>query len=196
VEQIGEKQIKLAQYRYENCRINSNTEVNIIAAWAWGLCMLKRYDEAEAKIKDGVARHKRAGRIYVIWGSLLAQLGKPEDALEKLNKALEQVTRNESITRISNIYSSMGNCYAKLGQIEVARNYMQKAIQADPNSSRGYYNLAMLHLSSKDENQFFELLEDALGRGFQKQNIVKDPRCANMMQHPRMVRLMDKYSGE
>jgi Tfp pilus assembly protein PilF len=196
VEQIGEKQINLARYRYENCRTSNNAEVNIIAAWAWGFCMLKKYDEAEEKIREGVARHKKAGRIYVIWGSLLLQLDKPKEALEKFNIALAQVTRNESITRISNIYSSMGNCYVKLNQPDVAMKYMQSAIQTDPNSSRACFCLALLHLFNQDENKFFEVLEKALQKGFRTQNILDDPRCANVIRQPRMVRLMEKYSGE
>src|SRR5205085_7498925 len=61
VEQIGEKQITLARYRFEKYRDNPKMEVNIIAAWAWGLCMLKKYDEAEEKILEGIERHRKAG---------------------------------------------------------------------------------------------------------------------------------------
>ena len=165
IEQIGDKQIRLAKYRFEHCNTSSSVEVNIIAAWAWGLCMLKKYDEAEQKILEGVAKHKKAGRIYVIWGSLLAQTGKPGEALEKLKKALEQLRKNESITRIANIYSSMGKCYAALGQNELAMNYLQRAIDTDPNASRSYFNLALVEYANNHHEQFYELLEKALDGG-------------------------------
>ena len=195
VEQIGEKQIKLAKYRFDLYRDNPKVEVNVIAAWAWGLCMLKRYDEAEEKIKQGIARHKKkAGRIYVIWGSLLTQQGKCEEGLEKLNKALEQVTKNESITRISNIYSSMGNCYSKLGRYDVAMKHMELAVAADVNSSRAYYDMAMLYLAINKVDKFLEVLEKALDKGFQTQNILKDSRALAVMTDPRMSKLMEKFS--
>jgi tetratricopeptide (TPR) repeat protein len=196
IEQIGDKQIKLAKYRFEHCNTSARTEVNIIAAWAWGLCMLKRYDEAEQKILEGVAKHKKAGRIYVIWGSLLWQTGKHEEALGKFKKALEQLSKNESITRIANIYSSMGNCYAALGQNELAMNYLRRAIDIDPNASRAYFNLALVEYANNHQEQFYELLEKALEKGFQTQNILKDATCSTLQQQPQMIKLMAKYFGE
>jgi tetratricopeptide (TPR) repeat protein len=196
IEQIGDKQIKLAKYRYEHCNTNANVEVNIIAAWAWGLCMLKKYDEAEQKIVEGVTKHKKAGRIYVIWGSLLAQKGQPKEALEKFTKALEQLSKNESITRIANLYSSMGRCYSTLGQHELAMNYFQRAIETDPNASRSYFNLALAQYANNDHEQFYEQLERALEKGFQTTNVLKDPTCSGLQQHPQMVKLMEKYAGE
>lgn len=196
VEQIGEKQIKLARYRLELYRNNPKIEINVIAALAWGMCMLKRYDEAEEIIKQGIAKHKIAGRIYVIWGSLLSQQRKFEDALQKLNTALEQVTKNESITRIANIHSSIGNCYSQLNQTDVALKYLHQAIKIDPNSSRAYYNLAMIYFENNRTDQFVEYLEKALEKGFQTQNILKDTRYKKMIEEARVVKLMEKFSAE
>lgn len=191
VEQIGDKQIRLAKYRYEKYKGNAKVEVKVIAAWAWGLCMLKRYDEAEEKILEGIRKHKRAGRIYVIWGSLLLQTGKLTEALEKFNKALEQADPKETKTRISNIYSSIGNCYIKLGKPEMAMQYIEKAIDVERNASRPYFNKALLHLAGGDHDRFFECLEKSLEKGFLAENVVKEPSCAVMKDDPRMKKLIE-----
>jgi hypothetical protein len=193
VEQIGDKQIRLAKYRYELYKNNPREEVKVLAAWSWGLCMLKRYDEAEEIIRDGIARHKMAGRLYVIWGSLLVQTGKFEQALEKFNKALEQCDPKETKTRISNIYSSMGNCYVKLNQLDVAMKHVLKATEVEPNASRAHFNLAVINLLKNDTEQFFERLEMALEKGFQPDNVMKDPYCAPVKEDRRLVTLLQKY---
>jgi tetratricopeptide (TPR) repeat protein len=193
VEQIGNKQIRLAKYRYELYKNDPRKEVNILAAWAWGLCMLERYGEAEEIIKEGIAHHRKAGRLYVIWGSLLTQTGQFEQALEKFNTALEQLNPKETKTRISNIYSSIGNCYLKLKQLDVAMKHVIKATQVEPNASRPYYNLAVIHLLKNEMDHFFETLEKALEKGFQPDNVMKDPNCATMKEDVRLVALLQKY---
>jgi tetratricopeptide (TPR) repeat protein len=193
IEQIGDKQIRLAKFRYDKYRNNPKVEIKVIAAWAWGLCMLKRYDEAEQLIREGISRHKKAGRIYMIWGSMLLQTGKFEEALAKLKLALEQADRKETKPRISNIYSSIGNCYLKLGKPDMALKYMQQAIAVDKNLSRPYFNLALMYLDQKDFQHFYEILEQALERGFQADNVMKDPRCAQLREEPQMMGLIERY---
>jgi tetratricopeptide (TPR) repeat protein len=193
VEQIGDKQIRLAKYRYELHKNDPRQEVNVLAAWSWGLCMLKRYDEAEQIITEGISRYKKAGRLYVIWGSLLTQTGKFEQALEKFNKALEQCDPKETKTRISNIYSSIGNCYLKLKQLDVAMKHVVKATQVEPNASRPYFNLAVIHLLKNDVEYFFEMLEKALEKGFQPDHVMKDTNCAPLKEDERLLRLLVKY---
>jgi hypothetical protein len=197
VEQVGEKQIKLARYRYDKGAPNARIEENIIAAWAWGLVLLKRFDDAEAKIVEGIARHKnRAGRIYIIWGSMLMRQGKFEEALDKFQAAIRETYKKESPARISNLYASIGNCYGKLGQIEEAKKYLNKAIEADSNSSRAYFTLGLLYLSSGNKDQFFEYLEKSLSKGFLKRNVLEDPTCAAMVEDQRMTKILTKYSSE
>jgi hypothetical protein len=193
VEQIGEKQIRLAKYRYELYKNDPRNEVKILAAWAWGLCMLKRYDEAKQIITDGISRHKMAGRLYVIWGSKLSQTGQFDEALQKFNKALEQCDPKETKTRISNIYSSMGNCYLKLKQLDEAMKHVIKASQVEPNASRPYYYLAVIYLLKNDMEHFFEMIERALEKGFQPDNILKDPYCEPLKDDARLIRLLEKY---
>ncbi len=191
VEQIGHKQIRLAKYRFEKYKNNPKEEIKVIAAWAWGLCMLKRYEEAEQKIREGIAKHKRAGRIYVIWGSLLTQTGKYKEALEKFDKALEQLDPHETKTRISNIYSSIGNCYLHLNKPDLALKFIERAIEVEKNSSRPYFNKAIVHLSINDHESFYESLERALEKGFQRENVLKDPNCFALKEDPRFKRLLE-----
>jgi tetratricopeptide (TPR) repeat protein len=191
VEQIGSKQIKLAKYRYEKYKNNPKVMVKVIAAWAWGLCMLKRYDEAEIVIRDGISRHRKAGRIYVIWGSMLSQTGRFEEALEKFDKALEQCDPKETKTRIANIYSTIGNCYLKLKKPDVALKYLEKAIETERNSSRPYFNKALVHLVLNDLENFYDSLEQALQKGFQRENVLKDPSLVALKDEPRMKKLLE-----
>jgi tetratricopeptide (TPR) repeat protein len=194
VEQIGEKQITLARYRFEKYRDNPKMEVNIIAAWAWGLCMLKKYDEAEEKILEGIERHRKAGRIYVIWGSLLYQKGKYDDALAKFRCAIDQAAKKETKARISNIYSSMGNCYLMIGNTAAAIECVNKAIAVDSNSSRAYLSKAAAELARGEQELFFENMEKALEKGITFQQISRYPKAAALVEEERMQKLLRKYA--
>ena len=105
----------------------------------------------------------------MIWGSLLTRQGKFEEGLEKYKKVLEQTHKKESIAGISNVYSSIGNCYRRLGKNEMAMNYLQQAIKVDTTASRTYFNLALVHLSGNDLDQFFEVLEKHWRKDFKNE---------------------------
>ncbi len=194
IEQIGEKQIRLARYRYEKYKDNPNVEVNVIAAWAWGLCMLKRYDEAKATIEEGISRHKKAGRIYVIWGSMLYQQEKYQEAIEKFHRALVQKAAGETKARVSNIYSTMGNCYAMMLQLDEAMRFMDKAVATDGNSSRAYLGRAVVYLLRNEEEQFYESIEKALEKGLHVNQVKNHPSITSLLNDERMKRLIDKFS--
>lgn len=197
VEQISDKQIRLAKYRLEIYKDKPAMLVNAVAALVWGLCMVKKYDEAEEKIKEEIPKFKKPGRIYVIWGTLLMQVGKCEEAIEKLLLAIKYTAKNESKYRKANILVTIGRSLSRLGRQDEAIEYFQKAIRMDENSHGAYFNLAKEHLRLNHAAELIhELLEKGLARGLKVKAVLNDPDCKLMLDDPSLKKLLEKYLEE
>ena len=152
----GEKAAKLAKYRLEKNKGNKYLEARLISAWARGLCLMKKYNEAEEKVREGIALNEKEGRLYNVWGVMLQEQGKHEEAKTKLMRAFSLMQRN------LNSGDPIGVSFSHLGQSDSAMSYSNQAIKVDENAHTSYYNLSKEHLLKKDMLSFFELLEKAL----------------------------------
>jgi hypothetical protein len=192
----GEKAAKLAKYRLDKYKGNRHMEARMVSAWARGLCMMKKYDEAVEKIKEGILLNNKEGRLYNVWGMTLQEQGKHEEAKAKFMMAVNLMRSKESKFRRSNVLTAIGVCSAKLGQSDAAMDYYTQAIAVDENAHLSYYHLAKEYLVKKNMLLFFEILEKSLSKGLTAQHVTQDPDLQGMLTDPQLKRLLEKYAED
>lgn len=109
-----------------------------------------KYDESIGEVKKvlSTANNKNDSVwAYNNWGAALLNLGRNEEAIEKLQKAVE------INPKYGGAYSNWGVALVKLGRNKEAIEKFQKAVEINPNFSEAYVVLAMLNtiLNQKDE---------------------------------------------
>jgi hypothetical protein len=110
IERDGEKAIRLAKFRLEKSKTNYS-KARLVSAWARGLCLLKKYDEAEVKLKEGILLNPNEGRLYNVWGMMLQEQRRYEEAKTKLIQAHGLMKSKESEFRRSNLLTAIGVCF-------------------------------------------------------------------------------------
>jgi tetratricopeptide (TPR) repeat protein len=193
VERDGEKAMRLARYRFEKHKGNRFMEARMVSAWARGLSLMKKYDSAEEKIKQGIAINKEEGRLYSVWGLMLQEQGKHEDATQKLLMAIHLMKTRESKFRRSNVLTAIGLSYSKLGQSDSAIEYYKKAMMTDSNAHASYFNLAKEYLRAGRDTHFFELLEKSLDRGLKPPVVLQDSELQSILADPQMSKVLEAY---
>jgi tetratricopeptide (TPR) repeat protein len=194
VERNGEKAMKLARYRLEKYKGNKFMEARMVSAWARGLSLMKKYESAEEKIRQGIAINKEEGRLYSVWGLMLQEQGKHEEATQKLLMAFHLMKTRESKFRRSNVLTAIGLSYSKLEQTDSAVEYYKKAMSTDSNAHGSYFNLAKEYLrTGKDTALFFELLEKSLDRGLKPAAVLQDPELQSFLDNHQLGKLLEPY---
>jgi tetratricopeptide (TPR) repeat protein len=195
IERDGEQAVKLARYRNEKYRNKTFMEARTVSAWARGLALLKRYEEAEEKIKEGIRLNPKEGRLYNVWGLMLQELGRHEEAKTTLLKAISLMKSNESRFRRSNVLTAIGVSFSKLGEHQSALTYYKKAIETDSNANLSYFYWAKSSLLvNNDMPSFFDMLEKSLTRGLRPQLIFQDTDLKSILSDGQMKKLLEKYS--
>jgi tetratricopeptide (TPR) repeat protein len=94
------------------------------------------------------------------------------------------------------ILNNIGYDYTKFKQLDSAAAYYGRAMELDPGYSFAYYNLSIVQLQKNDTTRFFETIETALTKGYTAGLIPTDSDLKAMLNHPRMMKLLEKYSEE
>jgi len=192
----GEKAAKLAKYRLEKNKGNKYMEARMISAWARGLCLQGKYQEAEEKLREGIALNENEKRLYNVWGMMLQEQGNHEEAKTKLTKAISLMPSKESKFRRSNVLTAIGISLSKLGQSDAAMNYFNQAIKVDENAHVSYFNLAKEYLFKKETASFFEILEKSFSKGLTPSHLKQDKDMLPLLNEPQLKRLLEKYTEE
>jgi tetratricopeptide (TPR) repeat protein len=195
IERNGEQAVKLAKLRLEKYRGKKFMEARMVSAWARGLALLKKYEQAEEKVKEGIQLNPNEGRLYNVWGLMLQEQDRHEEAKTKLMQAINLMKTKESKFRRSNVLTAIGVSFSKLGKHESAVEYYQKAIDVDSNANLSYFHWSKeILLVKKDTSQFFEMVEKSLSRGLRQQLIMQDVDLKFILDDLQMKRLMERYS--
>jgi tetratricopeptide (TPR) repeat protein len=189
----GEKAAKLARYRLERYKDNKFMEARMVSALARGLCLMKKYDEAEEKLRLGIALNPNEGRLYNVWGMMLQEQGKHEQATAKLSKAFTLMNAKETKFRRSNVLTAVGVSLSKLGRSDAAIKYFEQAIGVDENAHLSYYNLAKEHLLKKNVESFYEVLEKSFAKGLTPNHVRQDKDLQHLLAEVRLQHLMEKF---
>jgi len=112
---------------------------NKIHEYMFGL-ELDHYEEALAGLHELVQQYPAdAGTAYLEFGKSLVHLGKYQDALPILRRAVEKLPDS------STAHYQLGLALAKTGQWEAALSEIQAAAERNPTSAQMHYYLAAVH---------------------------------------------------
>jgi hypothetical protein len=189
----GEKTIKLAKYRLEKYKGNTEQEARAYANWANGLLLLKKPDAAEQKIKQGLAINPNMSTLYVAWGNIFSHKGDFANAIAMDKKAYTLLPPDAPNFARALQLGNIGVGFSFIGENDSAIYYFQKSLQWDEKFNNTHYNLACLYSYKSDTTSCFDELEKALAYGFSPKFIPEDPDMAGLLNHPRMKELMLKY---
>jgi tetratricopeptide (TPR) repeat protein len=112
---------------------------NAPAYFNYGLTLFEeeKYDEAEQYFKQAVALNNKMAGTYYVLGLLYKKTGRPEKALNELNKALSLFEEDKTtviidnlqiIYRISTLYT-LSELYSRSGDDKKALNLLQHAVR-------------------------------------------------------------------
>jgi tetratricopeptide (TPR) repeat protein len=129
-----------------------------------------------------------------VWGLMLQEQSKHEEAKTKLMTAYGLMRSKESKFRRSNVLTGIGMSYSKLNQSASAIDYYNQAIKIDENAHASYFHLSKEHLIKNNLPLFFETLEKSFDRGLKPQLVLKDQELAPLLDDPQMKKLLMKYA--
>jgi hypothetical protein len=195
--QNGEKVIRISKFRLERYKGNREKEASVYAAWAQGLLLQKKLDEALIKVEEGLKYSTEEHRLYNVWASILRGQKKYDESLAKRKMAFAKLKPTDSKKRKAVIMAGMASTMGSLGFGDSAIFYLNKAIEIDPDFSNAYYNQSLHYLRHKhDTTRFFELLETSLSKGFSAAFIYRDDEMRGMLSDQRMVALIRRFQDE
>jgi len=164
--------------------LSPNVHVNV----AWTYFAEKKYEEAEAEIRRGLALDPEA--LYPLWACALTlkQLGKHEEAIAMLEKAVDLTDRSQTW-----YLGLLGMSYGAAGRRTDAIRVLNELVEW---SSREYvapFHVAFVHLGLRDDEAAIAALELACD---QRNALAWWPMSAGhydpLRSHPRFANLLSK----
>jgi tetratricopeptide (TPR) repeat protein len=113
----------------------------------------ENYPAAEDYAKQLTSRHPQSPAIWMVWGLLLSQQDKTQEAIEAYNKALEFNKGKESEIVYKSCYGALSTSYFRMNDFEKAaeygKKYMNYVSKDDKYNNRLYSIGASLELMGK-----------------------------------------------
>ncbi len=143
----------------------------VFAWWAYGTYeRTKVWQNSETLWTDVINKYNKSpqqvGLAYKNRGNYRGKNGRPKEALEDLNLAVQFLPGDAGALQ------SLGNTYAGMGQSQQALEQYNRAIAADPAFSSVYLNRAITYSILKNYEGAFGDYEKALSMGESRQNIL------------------------
>ena len=126
-------------------RIIKYVALGLVVIYLSGSVMVltRNYADETTLWTNVLKANSKAGIAYINLGVIYSQLGRNEEAIGLLKKALETDYR-KAIT-----YNNLGLIYADTGKAGEAESAYQKAIEIEPELSYPYLNLSILYFQQK-----------------------------------------------
>jgi len=127
-------------------RIIKYGALSLVIVYLCGSCMVltRNYIDETTLWTNVLKANSKAGIAYINLGVIYSQLGRNEEAVGLLKKALETDYR-KAIT-----FNNIGLIYADMGNAGEAESAYQKAIEIEPELSYPYLNLSFLYFQQKE----------------------------------------------
>ncbi len=192
----AQKIIKLARYQLEKYKGDSKMEAKALSAWALGLFYDGKSDLALAKVNEALTLSEMESDIFSTRAFIQDDMDDLAGAMASDKKAYALLDLQAPKSSRARILNNIGYDYTRVKQYDSAAAYYERAMEWDPGSNFAYYNVSILQLLKNDTTRFFETMETALARGYSAGLIPTDPDLKAMLNHPRMKKLLEKYSEE
>ncbi len=98
-----------------------------------------RWQEAEAAIRDSIARRSDHAPAHLEMAQVLQELGKTDDAITHLREACRLAPKDPAAA------GDLGTALAKQGRFEEARGLLERATRLAPQSPSYHYNLGLIY---------------------------------------------------
>ncbi len=148
-----EKKRKQAEKTLENFNKMLDSKDQIL--YAYDKMMMGCADEAITAINKYLASGEKSWEAYFIRGWAKRTLEDYEEAQKDLLESLRLESNN------AEVYNELSICAREHGDLELAKNYLQIAVDLDEDDIVYKVNLAFLHLSDDEFTESRELLEKA-----------------------------------
>jgi adenylate cyclase len=128
-----------------------------------------------------------ASAMYEMTGDIERHREALTESLERIQRALEL---NPADTRALSLGA---NAYVKLGETAMAREWIHRARQIDPDASGVLYNGACVYALTGDPDTAIDLLEQAAAKGARNKRVYEnDKDFESIRDHPRFRALLDQ----
>ena len=105
------------------------------------LCYIKEYDSAEKDFNRALSLNDRDPELNNNYGWYLCQTGKVSESIAYFQKAI-----NNPLYQTPEIaHLNAGACYAKLGELDQAQEYIQRVLRFDPDNLQAKFQMAEIN---------------------------------------------------
>lgn len=101
---------------------------------------IKEFDSADKDFRRALSLSERDPEINNNYGWYLCQTGKEKEAIEYFMKAI----RNPLYQTPEVAHLNLGACYVKLGQLDLAEDFVRRTLRFSPENPQALYQLAMI----------------------------------------------------
>lgn len=158
---------------------------------AWGLYYARRFDESIKTYKNAIADFPEYGLNYYCLSKNLRYVGKTVEAIEQIEKAKKYF--GDSIF----VILAKAECFAANGDIEKAREILEKLDRIAEERYVSPYQLALVHCYLQDKEAALESLEKAAEINEAWLNWLNvEPVFDNLREEARFVRLIEKIGAK
>ncbi len=113
------------------------------------------HDEAEKTFKKGLRKDRDNAGLNLNYAYLLTNLGRDEEAIERLEVAREDLTYGEP----SKVLNNLGWSYLQVGRTAEAVAHLEEAVRRQPNWCGARYNLGVAYAASGETAKAAEAFE-------------------------------------
>lgn len=152
-------EVQLAQDLYESVLKSNPVQELAIRGVAECEKFFFQHDKALLKLKSLVLHHS-TGANFKLLGDQLYAMGYLEDAVEAYLRSLQKMDLHEAEQFV--VYKNLGNIFLKLGEVDGAEEFYNKAYTIDPDSDTLFVNYGSLYVYRGDYNKALERFRQAI----------------------------------
>ncbi len=149
VEALGRDDLRTALQELRLADNDNPYDANTQQALGLNYQAMDQFADSERHYLRALGLKKDFAEAYNNYGTLLLEMGRISEAVPNFQKALDNLLyRTPSLAE-----GNLGWAYFKLGDLELARRHLRRAVITNPQFCRGYVWLAEVELLRKDPDQ-------------------------------------------